>query len=75
MANRSNTKVSQISPGLVKTDFHKKYYNNSKTAKSVYNEFSPLKGSDIAETVHYILSQNENVQIHDILIRPIGQPL
>tara|TARA_B100000315_G_scaffold106424_1_gene97547 strand:+ start:1610 stop:2347 length:738 start_codon:yes stop_codon:yes gene_type:complete len=75
LATNSNIKVSQISPGLVKTDFHEKYFNNSKTAKLVYNEFSPLKGSDIAETVFYILSQNKNVQIHDILIRPKDQPL
>ena len=75
LARKSNTKVSQISPGLVKTDFHNKYYNNSETAKSVYSQFLPLRGYDIAEAVLYILSQKENVQIHDILIRPIGQPL
>jgi len=75
LVTNGRIKVTQISPGLVKTGFHENYYNNPDTAESVYKEFLPLNGSDIAEAVFYVLSQNENVQVHDILIRPIGQPL
>ena len=66
-------KVTQVSPGLVKSNFHEQYYKSSEEAESIYNQFTPLSGSDIAETVFYILSQPENVQIHDILLRPVGQ--
>jgi len=75
LVTNGRIKVTQISPGLVKTGFHENYFNNPDTAKSVYKDFLPLNGSDIAEAVFYVLSQNENVQVHDILIRPIGQPL
>ena len=68
-------KVSQISPGLTKTNFHSNYYNDNKAAESVYSEFQPLEGSNIADVVHYIITQPDNVQINDILLRPVGQAL
>ncbi len=66
-------KVSQISPGLTKSNFHKNYYDSSKEADSIYSQFQPLEGSNIADAVFYILSQPDNVQINDILLRPVGQ--
>ncbi len=68
-------KVSQISPGLTKSNFHKQYYNNSKDAESIYSQWEPLSGSNIADAVFYILSQPHNVQISDIMLRPVGQVL
>ena len=69
----SKIKITQISPGLVKTNFHKKYYNDESTVNDIYSKFEPLSGDDIARAVSYVLSQPQNVQVHDILIRPLGQ--
>ena len=73
LPTKGRIKVSQISPGLTKSSFHKNYYDSSKEAESIYSQFQPLEGSNIADAVFYILSQPENVQINDILLRPVGQ--
>jgi len=70
----SGIKVTQISPGLVKTKFHENYYKNKSTAKDIYSNFEPLNGDDIARAVSYVLSEPNNVQVHDILLRPLNQP-
>jgi NADP-dependent 3-hydroxy acid dehydrogenase YdfG len=75
LQNNGKIKVTQISPGLVKTGFHEQYYKSQDAAESIYMEFTPLHGSDIAEVVFFVLSQPDNVQINDILVRPMGQPL
>ena len=75
LATNGRIKVSQISPGLTKSNFHKQYYNNSKDAESMYSQCKPLSGTNIADAVFYILSQPHNVQINDILLRPVGQVL
>ncbi|MDA8872030.1 SDR family NAD(P)-dependent oxidoreductase [Candidatus Thioglobus sp.] len=73
LPTKGRIKVSQISPGLTKSSFHKNYYDSGKKADSIYSQFQPLEGSNIADAVFYILSQPENVQINDILLRPVGQ--
>ena len=75
LSTNGRIKVSQISPGLTKSNFHKQYYNNSKDAESIYSQCKPLSGKNIADAVFYILSQPHNVQINDILLRPVGQIL
>ena len=61
----SKIKITQISPGLVKTNFHKNYYNDEATVNDIFSEFEPLSGDDIARAVSYVLSQPQNVQVHD----------
>lgn len=75
LSTKGRIKVSQISPGLTKSSFHKNYYNSVEEAETVYAQFQPLEGSNIADAVIYILSQPDNVQINDILMRPVGQAL
>jgi len=73
LSTNGRIKVTQISPGLVKTGFHEKYYKSLDAAESIYTQFTPLNSTDIAEVVVFVLSQPENVQINDILMRPVGQ--
>ena len=73
LSTNGRIKVTQISPGLVKTGFHEQYYNSRDAAESIYMKSTSLNGSDIAEAVFFVLSQPDNVQIHDILLRPVGQ--
>jgi NADP-dependent 3-hydroxy acid dehydrogenase YdfG len=75
LSTHGRIKVAQISPGLTKTNFHDNYYDGSKEAESIYSQFKPLEASNIADAVMYVLSQPDNVQVNDILLRPVGQSL
>jgi NADP-dependent 3-hydroxy acid dehydrogenase YdfG len=59
----SDIKVTLIEPGMVDTPF--------------FDEPKPdgLKADDIARAVLYALSQPAHVDVNEVLIRPIRQPL
>ncbi len=64
-------KVTQVNPGYVETEFalvSKK--GNNDEAKKVYEGFKPLEAKDIAETVSYVATLPEHVNINDILVTP-----
>jgi len=73
--NNSRIKVSQISPGLVKTEFHQKFHQDLAVADNIYNQYPPLTPEDIAEAVYFAISQPTNVNVNDIVLRPMGQSL
>jgi len=64
-------KVTQVNPGYVETEFalvSKK--GNKEEAKKVYQDFKPLEAKDIANTVVYVATRPEHVNINDILVTP-----
>jgi NADP-dependent 3-hydroxy acid dehydrogenase YdfG len=71
--DRTKIRVTQISPGLVETQFHSRYHRDSAVSAEIYNRFPPLDAENIAEAVHYALLQPTNVNVSDILIRPLEQ--
>ena len=68
----SQTKIANISPGTVATEFHKLFArsDDDPTANLPFEKLSP---DDIADAVKYILSTPDHVQVNEMLIRPIGQ--
>jgi NADP-dependent 3-hydroxy acid dehydrogenase YdfG len=66
----SPIKLSMISPGMVDTDFDARSKRGQTRAKQA---FELLRPEDIADVVRYLLSTPRRVQIHDVLIRPVGQ--
>jgi len=66
-------RVSSISPGFVETEFAAQYHQSQEQAESLYSQFPVLQPEDIANTVAYILTQPDHVQIHDVLMRPTQQ--
>ncbi len=67
-------KVSSVSPGAVETEFSKvRFKGNEDRAKQVYQGFTPLYANDIAETILFILSRPNHVNIDDVLIMPTAQ--
>jgi NADP-dependent 3-hydroxy acid dehydrogenase YdfG len=68
-----NIRVSSISPGFVETEFAAQYYQSQEKADALYSQFPVLQPEDIANTVAYILTQPDHVQIHDVLMRPTQQ--
>eukprot|EP00800_Vazella_pourtalesii_P007739 TRINITY_DN20598_c0_g1_i1.p1 TRINITY_DN20598_c0_g1~~TRINITY_DN20598_c0_g1_i1.p1 ORF type:complete len:266 (-),score=59.79 TRINITY_DN20598_c0_g1_i1:76-843(-) len=69
----SDIKVSQISPGLVETEFMGRAMKDMSTAKSIYESKPVLTSEDISQSVLYLLSTPPHVAVHDILLRPTHQ--
>ncbi|NOR75485.1 MAG: SDR family NAD(P)-dependent oxidoreductase [Draconibacterium sp.] len=67
-------KVSSVSPGAVDTEFSLvRFKGDNDKAKQVYNGFTPLFAKDIAETILFVLSRPQHVNIDDILVMPTDQ--
>ncbi|XP_049773543.1 dehydrogenase/reductase SDR family member 11-like [Schistocerca cancellata] len=69
VAKKSNIRVGQISPGVVKTNA----MNQSERWAQTFKTMPCLEAEDIAKAVVYMLSQPPRVQVHDIIIRPTGE--
>jgi NADP-dependent 3-hydroxy acid dehydrogenase YdfG/Tfp pilus assembly protein PilF len=65
---KHNIKVSSISPGHVdSTEFATvRYEDPNKT--DIYKDFKPLCAQDVAETVYYVVTRPQHVNIQDVLI-------
>ncbi|GHV15956.1 short-chain dehydrogenase [Bacteroidia bacterium] len=69
-----NIKVTQICPGAVETEFSLVRFKGDQTrANQVYVGFENLVADDIAEAVHYVVSQPSHVDIQDLLVMPTAQ--
>lgn len=64
----TRVKVTTISPGYVKSDSAEGYSENGTSSVPA------LKPEDIAEAIVYVLSTGPNVQVQELLIRPLGEP-
>lgn len=67
-------KVSAVNPGMVETEFSVvRFDGDEERAKKVYENMTPLKPEDIAETIYWMASRPSHVNINDILIMPTIQ--
>jgi 3-hydroxy acid dehydrogenase/malonic semialdehyde reductase len=67
-------RVTNIEPGMVETEFSEVRYDGDKEkAASVYKGMTPLKASDIAETIAWCLSRPKHVNIQELVIYPVDQ--
>ena len=67
-------KVTQICPGAVETEFSVvRFKGDKQRADVVYEGYQSLVADDIADSVHYAISQPEHVDIQDLLIMPTAQ--
>lgn len=65
---KHNIKVSSISPGHVDaTEFASVRYDEPNKS-DIYKDFKPLCAQDVAETVYYVVSRPQHVNIQDVLI-------
>lgn len=63
-----NIKVTCVSPGHVdSTEFAAVRYDDKEKAK-IYDDFKPLGARDVAETVYYVATRPDHVNIQDILM-------
>lgn len=67
-------KVTNIKPGAVETEFSTvRFSGDSAKAAKVYEGFTPLTGTDIAEAIFYCASLPANVCINEMEITPVAQ--
>ncbi|XP_046659829.1 farnesol dehydrogenase-like [Homalodisca vitripennis] len=68
-AQKSKIKVSSISPGLVATEI---FTANNPTKEVDFSQKGHLLPKDIADAVHYVLATPPNVQVNELIVRPVG---
>ena len=67
-------RVSLIEPGLVLSGFQAEAGYSDELVQSFKDKFGPLLiGEDVANTIHFIVSQPPHVHISDIMVRPTRQ--
>jgi NADP-dependent 3-hydroxy acid dehydrogenase YdfG len=67
-------KVTNIAPGAADTEFSLVRFKGDKViAESVYDGFSPLQATDIAETIYFAATRPKHVNLNDIVIMPTAQ--
>lgn len=70
--NELKIKITSISPGIVDTDiFDVAEFPTSEYIKK--NEIPALAAEDIADAVIYALGTKPHVQIHEMIIKPLGE--
>jgi NADP-dependent 3-hydroxy acid dehydrogenase YdfG len=71
----TQVRVCNLVPGLIGgTEFSNiRFHGDLDTAASVYENCQPLKPQDIAESVRWVLSQPDHVNINSLEIMPVCQ--
>ncbi|GJM34602.1 MAG: hypothetical protein DHS20C18_36030 [Saprospiraceae bacterium] len=60
-------RVSQVSPGHVEeTEFAFVRFDGDAEKAQIYNDFKPLTSSDVADSIYYIATRPEHVNVQDI---------
>jgi NADP-dependent 3-hydroxy acid dehydrogenase YdfG len=67
-------RVTELSPGLVETEFSLvRFEGDSTRARKVYEGMEPLTADDVAECVRWVCSLPARVDIDEIVVRPRDQ--
>lgn len=67
-------KVTQIAPGAVETEFSiVRFKGDEQKASKVYQGYEPLHPEDIAESIYYVTTLPDHVNINDLVIMPTAQ--
>ncbi|MFT7516540.1 MAG: 3-hydroxy acid dehydrogenase/malonic semialdehyde reductase [Myxococcota bacterium] len=71
---KHRVKVSTVDPGLVNTEFSNvRFHGDQQRADSTYNGMTPLSAVDVAETVLWMASTPQHVNIAEVLLLPTDQ--
>ena len=66
-------RVTEISPGMVETEFSEVRFEDKDRANAVYAGKKPLSAMDIAETVLWCVERPQHVNIQELVIFPTEQ--
>ncbi|XP_017029126.1 farnesol dehydrogenase [Drosophila kikkawai] len=67
--SKSQTKVTSISPGAVDTEIV------DKDVMLNFPDLPMLRSEDVADAVSYCIQTPPNVQIHELMIKPVGETI
>lgn len=71
VGNNEKIKVSNLSPGVVRTDFVR--VSGRPNPDEFYKAIPGLEGADISQGVIYLLSTPHNVNVTQLTIKPVGE--
>lgn len=66
-------RVSEVDPGMVETEFSLVRLADAAKAKAVYEGFSPLTATDVAECIAFATSRPAHVNVDHIIVMPVAQ--
>lgn len=67
--HKFNIRVSQVSPGHVEeTEFALNRFDGDAERAKIYNDFQPLKASDVAEAIYFMASRPPHVNVQDLFL-------
>lgn len=70
----TGVRVSAVHPGLVHTEFSEvRFKGDHEKAEAVYEGYRPLEAVDVADSIWYIVSRPDHVNVADLLILPSDQ--
>jgi len=69
----TGVRVTEISPGMVETEFSRVRLGDVEKAKSVYAGMTPLSARDIAETIYWCVNRPRHVNIQEVVLYPTDQ--
>ncbi|MEZ4471318.1 MAG: SDR family NAD(P)-dependent oxidoreductase [bacterium] len=70
----SGVRVTAISPGYVETGFAAVFTGQPDAGQTVYGQYPCVQPAEVADLVAFVLTRPPHVQVHDLLVRPLGQP-
>jgi NADP-dependent 3-hydroxy acid dehydrogenase YdfG len=72
--HKHNIRVSQVAPGHVEeTEFALVRFDGDTSKAKIYEDFTPLRAKDIADSIYYIASRPKHVNVQDVLIMATQQ--
>jgi NADP-dependent 3-hydroxy acid dehydrogenase YdfG len=73
-AGGKGVRFSTIDPGMVATEFSEvRFKGGLERARKVYEGFEPLRATDIAETIVFVLTRPPHVNIGEVVLWPTAQ--
>ena len=70
---QEETRITQISPGMVESEFFDHYLGDSQAATQLMNEQKLLTPQDVADAVWFAIQAPKHVNIGDIQLRSVQQ--
>ena len=71
---KHNIRVSQVSPAMVEeTEFAVVRFDGDTERAKIYEDFTPLKSSDVAEAIFFMANRPSYVNIQDIVLQSTQQ--
>lgn len=71
--NGTGIRVTNISPGMVETEFSEVRLKDKQKADAVYQGFEALTPEDMAECIEWTLSRPQRVNIQEMVVYPTAQ--